>query len=484
MPAKRNNSLTVIPEFDELLRKSLDNSSNLEEVGSNTLRLLMARRNISMDYWEALYARFGWTDGTGSSLQQAADLVGLTRERIRQIQSKVLPLSLDLIIGPKIIYTVMGITKSSLDLDSLFETLRINGLTAANSNWDIDELGELISIFGVAKLEEEFEIEKQRLVPVDIDIETRRIIQRSRNALGLIDLDDIAHRLGTNIERAAEAVANVYQFTYRQSDLMLTTTRLPGMFLNTIGKQLLISDGLTPEEILIGIERKTAERGTLTVGSRQDILDLIVRFAGSPCRFENLPVEAREGSTLGRLEEWLKQVMQESSYGMLHRDQLSDIAMKEGVSLGSVGAFLTNSVVIRPVIPSIFTLVGNYPDKATAELLKQTVVALGEATRITWEIVDSDTLDLFIIPNTTGFTSGSFLIEKELRMMIEKYEFVQSCECGDFETKMKLKVVPSKFWTGFSMILQHYRLKHGWTEGEAINIRFRFSIETAILVSK
>ncbi len=481
MPAKRHNQLTADPEFDDLLRKSLDNSSNLEEVGANTLRLLMARRNVSMDYWDALHARFGWTDGTSSSLQHAADQVGLTRERIRQIQSRVLPLTLDLIIGPKVIYSVLGVIKSSPDLDSLFETLRANGLTATNSNWDIDELGELISIFGVAKLEQEFEVEKQRLVPVDIDIETRRIIQRSRNALGLIDLNDLVHRLGTNIDRAAEAVENVYQFTYRQNDLMLTTTRLPGMFLNTIGKQLLVSDGLSPEEILLGIERKTAERGTLSVGLRDDILELIVKFAGNPCRFENLPPEAREGSTLGRLEEWLKQVMQESTYGMLHRDQLSDIAMKEGVSLGSVGAFLTNSVVIRPVIPSIFTLVGNHPDKSTAELLKQTVVALGEATRITWEIVDSDTLDLFIIPNTAGFTSGSFLIEKELRMMIEKYEFVESCDCGDFETKMKLKVVPSKFWTGFSMILQHYRLTHGWTEGEAINIRFRFSIETAIL---
>jgi hypothetical protein len=150
----------------------------LEEVGANTLRLLMARRNVSMDYWDALHARFGWTDGTSSSLQHAADLVGLTRERIRQIQSRVLPLTLDLIIGPKIIYSVLGFIKSSPDLDSLFETLRVNGLTAANSNWDIDELGELISIFGVAKLEQEFEIEKQRLVPVDIDIETRRIIQR------------------------------------------------------------------------------------------------------------------------------------------------------------------------------------------------------------------------------------------------------------------------------------------------------------------
>ena len=122
-----------------------------------------------MDYWDALHARFGWTDGTSSSLQHAADLVGLTRERIRQIQSRVLPLTLDLIIGPKIIYSVLGVIKSSPDLDSLFETLRVNGLTAANSNWDIDELGELISIFGVAKLEQEFEIEKQRLVPVDID---------------------------------------------------------------------------------------------------------------------------------------------------------------------------------------------------------------------------------------------------------------------------------------------------------------------------
>ena len=46
MPAKRHNQLTADPEFDELLRKSLDNSSNLEEVGANTLRLLMARRNL------------------------------------------------------------------------------------------------------------------------------------------------------------------------------------------------------------------------------------------------------------------------------------------------------------------------------------------------------------------------------------------------------------------------------------------------------
>jgi hypothetical protein len=79
--------------------------------------------------------------------------------------------------------------------------------------------------------------------------------------------------LGTNIDRAAEAVEKVYQFTYRQADLMLTTTRLPGMFLNTIGKQLLVSNGLSPEDVLVGIERKTTERGTLSVGSKEDILE-------------------------------------------------------------------------------------------------------------------------------------------------------------------------------------------------------------------
>ena len=482
MPGKELNELTSIPNFDEVLRKAIDNSETLEELGSNTLRLLMARRNIPMRQWDALRIRFSWLDGSGSTLQEAANRIGVTRERLRQIQEKLKPMEIDLLVAPKVLYKVMGVLKRTNDQDSFIEELVEQALISPTNSWSIDSVSELANIFNVPKFKVEFETEMKKLIPVTIALESRQTIQRTRNALGLIDLEILALKLNTNIERAADAAAEVYQYVYRQGNLLLTTTRLPGMFLNTVGKQLIVSENLTLDDLHEGIRRKSFERGTPIVGDPKDIKALIERFAGNPPQFSNLPLEVREGSSLGNLEEWLRQVFRESPYGVLHRDQLSEKAFKEGISQGSVGAFLTYSVIVRPVIPSMFSLVGQVVNEETAQLLKKSVIAQSEETVIEWEIQDNDNLMLGIVPNATGFANGSFMVERELREMMSSYEFQPICACGQVNTKSIIKIVPSKFWTGFVPLLQHYRKSHNWVEGERIRILFTFSSRTATLL--
>lgn len=482
MPGKEPNELTAIPDFDEVLRKAIDNSETLEELGSNSLRLLMARRNIPMRQWDALSNRFSWLDGSGSTLQESANRIGVTRERLRQIQEKLKPIEIDLLVAPKVLYKVLGILKRVNDQDSFVEELIEASLALPTSSWNIDSLSELVSIFKVPRFSSEFESEIAKLVPITIALESRQTIQRSRNALGLIDLQSLAGKLNTNVERASDAASAVYQYVFRQNDLLLTTTRLPGMFLNTIGKQLLISDKLSIEDIYEGIRRKALERGTPWVGETKDIHGLIQRFAGDYPLFANLPLEVRNGTALGNIEEWLRRVFKDSPYGVLHRDQLSEKAFAEGISQGSLGAFLTYSVIIRPVIPSMFSLVGQTIDEELATLLKRSVIAQSDDTIIEWEIEDNDNLMLSITPNATGFANGSFMVEKELRDMVSRYEFSQNCICGEVKTTSTLKIVPSKFWTGFAPILQHYRRKHGWTEGERIRIRLNFSSRTAFVL--
>jgi hypothetical protein len=482
MPGKEPNELTSIPNFDEVLLKAIDNSETLEELGSNTLRLLMARRNIPMRQWNALSIRFSWLSGSGTTLQEAANQIGVTRERLRQIQEKLKPLEIDLLVAPKVFYKVMGVLKRTNDQDSFIEELVQQSLILPTNPWSIDSISELASIFNVPKFKAEFEAEFRKLIPVAIALESRQTIQRTRNALGLIDLEILASKLNTNTERAADAAEEVYQYVYRHNNLLLTTTRLPGMFLNTVGKQLIVSNNLTLEDVQEGIRRKAFERGTPLVGDIKDINALIEMFAGNPPRFSNLPLEVREGSSLGNLEEWLRQVFRESPYGVLHRDQLSEKAFKEGISQGSLGAFLTYSVIVRPVIPSMFALVGQLVDEETVLFLKKSVIAQSEDTIIEWEIQDNDNLILSIVPNATGFANGSFMVEKELREMMSGYEFEPKCSCGQVSTKSTIKVVPSKFWTGFAPQLQHYRKTHDWVEGERIRIRFKFSSRTATLL--
>jgi len=481
-PSKEKNYFVGIPEFDQVLKKSLDDSKTLDEVGSNLLRLLMLQHDVPMRYWDAYRTRFSWVEGGGSTLQEAANVLGVTRERMRQIQNRLLPLELEMLVAPKVFYKISSLAGQMSDEDSFVESLRDQGLIANASKWNIDSIIELVSIFKVPKFINKFLKELSSLVPIDIDIQTRRTIQSLRNPLGLIDLDVVANQLKVTQNQAADAVAKVYPFTHRQSSLMLASTRMPGMFLSSITKQLRVRDFLTPEDILIGIKRKTQERAGFEVGNDEDIKKLIVYYAGNPCLLANLPSEVRENVTLGNIEEWLKQVFQSAPFQTLHRDELAKLGFEENVNIGSITAFLSNSMIVRPLIPSMFTLVGNDVDKDTAQMLKNRIVANSDNTEINWRVLDVEKMLLSILPNIAGFANGSFMIEKELRALVDKHQFSGSCPCGKLNSKSKIKIVPSKYWTGFSPLLQHFRKEHDWQEGDRIEIELDFFRETATLI--
>ena len=66
-------------------------SRDLEILESETLEEALGRvlRLCTSSHVEALAARLGWDGGGGTSLQEAGDRAGLTRERIRQLENKV-----------------------------------------------------------------------------------------------------------------------------------------------------------------------------------------------------------------------------------------------------------------------------------------------------------------------------------------------------------------------------------------------------------
>lgn len=470
-----------IPEHSSLLLRNIDNAKTLEDLGYLTLDYYVTCSKIDRRYLDALAARVGWVNGESKTLDFCGKLIGVTRERMRQVESKLILNPIPMTVAPKILYQVTGAIRTSNNFDEFIEKLESSNLISKKSNWSPDSIRLLSKLFNAPKFNIEFDQCFRNIESIEIDANIANIIRKYRNKLGLVDLEAVANEIGESNERAYKFIEAMYSYTIRSNKLAMASTRKAGAISNVLLKQLTIKSPLPAETLLEGVERACNYRTTPMVGSKDDLLGLVHQLAGTPPSFETIDKSISAEFEFGDTEIWLKNVLTSQSLGIIHRDELTELAINDGVNPSSVGAYLSFSVIIRSVAPGIYTLVGTEVNADSIQNYRNNFLAVYTPTKFEYRLINERIMELTITPNSSIYSGGSLSIPASLYDLVADFRFSTNCDCGKFESESDIRIAPSGYWISFTALLMHSRLVHSGQPGKNLLIEFDFISQTACL---
>lgn len=213
--------------------------------------------------------------------------------------------------------------------------------------------------------------------------------------------------------------------------------------------------------------------------SEEDLLDLVEYIAGNPCRFENLSDFVKSEASLSDLERWMVDQIKSEPEEIMHRDKISAIALREGLSIGSISAYQSTNPIFRAPAPGMISLVGYSGTLESTLAIRQQTLSDSADTLISWEKTPGG-LSLQVNPNMGAFGSGVLMPGREVQELIGDLEFQTQCHCGSEIGIQVIKFTKDKFWTGFTGGFRHLNKSHGLTPGDEINVDFNFQTLLAI----
>lgn len=464
-----------------LLLKDIDNAGTLEELGMCTMNYMIHEKGINNRYLPALAMRVTWVNGKNSTLDEAGKAIGVTRERVRQMEGKLKPLSIDLVVAPKLIYSVIGILNSVNSWEEFKFAAKEKKISADIENWSIESLRDLVKIFNAPKALADFNKLVTKVEPVLISRDVSNTVRGYRNALGLIDVPALSQALGATSTKCVDVLKAMYPHVLISNNLAMANQRQGGSVTNILLKQLSIKSPLKPSVLVEGIERAAGYRRTPMVGSQEDLEGLVVQIAGNPPSLENINPDLSDDFELGDIELWLQQVIGERSIGIIHRDELSELAISDGINPSSIGAYLSISTIIRNVSPGIFALVGTEVESSVVDSYRNGFLADYTPPSFEYSLIDERTMELSITPNASLYTGGSLSIGSGLTDLVGDFRFNTRCECESFKSEADIRLAPSGYWVGFTALLMHSRSVHNGGPGIPLKIIFDFHDLTAEL---
>lgn len=336
-------------ETSALRQYFLDQAESLGEVAEISLGYLMEDARIG-DKWDlALKKRLLWVSGIMWTLDEAASLVGVTRERMRQVQNKLQATSLDLVRPPRILTEVLDRGKQCSSIDEFFESLRESGLSGPEEDWGKQSLLELYSRIGNIDLVEALGRLFGVLSPAPRSASLDTAIRNTRiKLLGVVDLQQVVSDTGRDLRDVDAAVRRLYGIVLGSSHVVLAVQNPPAALVMSVAKQLLVNPAADASSLREGVERNIRQRGIQFSISTQDFETLVADIFGTPAAIENLPSELGVGIELSSHESAFVQAFESLGRNSLHRNELIEAAIRSGTSAISAGTYLSTSPIIRP----------------------------------------------------------------------------------------------------------------------------------------
>ena len=110
--------------------------------------------------------------------------------------------------------------------------------------------------------------------------------------------------------------------------------------------------------------------------SEEDLLDLVEYITCNPCRFENLSDFVKSEASLSDLERWMVDQIKSEPEEIMHRDKISAIALREGLSIGSISAYQSTNPIFRAPAPGMISLVGYSGTLESTLAIRQHLLAI------------------------------------------------------------------------------------------------------------
>ena len=414
------------------------------------------------------------------TLEELGTQFSITRERVRQIENKYIDLQLGAVKESNFVMLelvkVLELSKNEEDfIERAEESDLLEGepLTVIKLKAILQVLGLENYLSRVESLESQWDI--ANFVKDVLSQKARE----ARHKFGLIDLNTFAKENKIGDAEAFLAIKAIYPRSIRSGRLVLART--PGLdtaFENAIGKQLQVFTELDAESLLVGIDRQANYRQTPLVGLKADLIAMIKELSGENPNFATFRSNTLEDPELSLTDEWILDVFRDSPTGMLHRNEITAAAMRDGKNVNSIGIFLLFNPLIRPVGSAVLALADQNFD---VELVKQYAAiarAAEEPTQLDFGFQGSDIL-LTFIPNLNTIAAGVLFPKQELRDMVKLHSFPVECFCGAFESNQMLRMKNPSFWTGFTGSIKHLQNQHGYKKGQEIQMLLDMDTKTA-----
>ena len=333
----------------ESLQKQLDEAQTLGELGARALRYLMEQAGIGPEWFLPLKKRLAWVDGVDWTLQTAGELIGVTRERVRQVTRKVEDLEIGVTASPKVFWRVLSAGRSAESMEAFFSALEDQGLADPDDQWNQESLMSIFVKLGRSDVQDQLASVYRRLSPPPPSSARERLLRSERTKLlGLFSVADVASKSGLDADEVLAAYGRIYSYVFTDGELGIAISKPPGTFLSIVGRQLLVNPDAGDHELFIGLQRFEQSRKLPRKLQFEGFSSLLRVVFGDPPKLQNAPAELRSLISLGDFETEVLKVFEASGRNLLHREELIRVSKALGISPISAGVYLSSSPVLRP----------------------------------------------------------------------------------------------------------------------------------------
>jgi len=459
---------------------AVDLSMSLLDVVKGIIFYYNDYREIDDRTLEIIRARVPALMRNPKTLEELGTQFNITRERVRQIESKYLDLQLGSVKETNfVMLELVKVLENSLAEDEFVEKAEEADLLEGEPV-TVAKLKAILQVLGLENYLSRVEsVESQWDIANYVKDVLSQRAREARHKFGLIDLSTFTKENKVGEAEAFAAVHAIYPRSIRAGRLVLART--PGLdtaFENAIGKQLMVFNELNAESLLVGIERQANYRQTPLVGLKADLIALIKELSGENPNFATFRSNTLENPELSQTDEWILEVFRDSPTGMMHRNEITAAAMRDGKNVNSIGVFLIFNPLVRPVGSAVLALADQNFD---VELVKQYAAiarAAEEPTQLDFSFQGSNILITFV-PNLNTIAAGVLFPKQELRDMVKLHSFPVECFCGTFESNQMLRMKNPSFWTGFTGSIKHLQNQHSYKKGQEIQMLLDMDKKTA-----
>lgn len=439
------------------------------EFGELAVAALFRERGMKDDRgWAgALAARWGWSGRSQLTLEQAGDLVGVTRERVRQVASVVKPVE-----GWERVWPAPPSVTSALDtlLAALPEERTVlDERLAANHGVTCDGLVALAELCGrrvdldvgdVVLGRDHAEARRERDHRMEVMTQTIRDLSGANRLANLrAVVRNVAERgFDLEIEDARSLCASDDSLWLLPLDYVFHDTSYEAPPFNEARRMIDFAGPLPLEVVVEGIDRAAGARQRPPMPPRSVVRALFERHPGFSVDPDDTVASLREsGQDDSILQVQIARFLAGRAAECATVDELHDEARRRSWNWSSVQVYLQFSSLIRKAGPSTYAPVGvEVPPEVVSEVRDRTL-----AQRIAAHVshrYEAERVVIDVVVGTATVTNGVLTVPQELASAIGDRRFRATADDGT--SYGHLGVSGSNLY-GLTGLLKHYRVSAG-----------------------
>ena len=505
---ERIDRLTASPEateaeFDALADSVVKIRNRIREMQNVPLEvaareLMIAVSGVKRDkHINALLARFNWDGGReAKTLEAAGTMLGVTRERIRQLQSRTLKrMPSHPVVMPALDRALHCLEASpSVDPSSASELLRKEGVTKGPFH-PASVLSIARSCGKIPRLRLELVNDREVLIPDAVDYsiaQLLRIAQAQASTSGVSNVFDWVseaesrHMIKSTPEHARELLRGLGELEFLNEDWFWNPKRLQDSLRQLTRKMLSVANPIEVGTLREGVKRAFRFRRISGAGRTRapnvpprDILAAYYRahpeFVLSDTGLVRpaKPLDYRQ--ELVGVEQVLARVLRASPTNVLDRTSLLEGCVAFGVNPSTLWTILSYSSIVQHIAPGVWSLRGIHVNAAAVEAIRQAEAMRPRERRVMdygWA-PDGELWIAVRLPRLADLQV--FGVPSAVKRFLENEEFLAYTETG--EACGRLKVYENGNCGGFEKFLHRF----GADEGDVMHVSFDLTRRAATL---